>query len=55
MPTLKWSRGDKRGNVKFTILRPQTRSHAFKIMSFMDFVHSLTFLKLTKEVKTKGM
>lgn len=30
------------------------KSYEFKDMSFMDFDHSLTFLKLTKEVKTKG-
>lgn len=41
--------GDKKGNVKFTVLRPQTKSYAFKIMSYMDFVHSLTFLKLTRK------
>lgn len=33
----------------------RSKSYAFKIMSFMDFVHSLTFLKLTEEVKTKGI
>lgn len=55
MPTLKWSRGGKKGSVKFTILRPQTKSYAFTLMSYMDFVHSPTFLKLTEKVKTKGM
>jgi len=47
------------GGIRKTMLNSlywghRPKSYAFKVMSFTDFVHSLTFLKLTKEVKNKG-